>query len=75
MQIDARELGLEELLKQLKEILASQRGCDVDIDILLRTKRDEKKITAFVSMSGCAAHIDKKDNYYIMHISGTICCA
>ncbi len=75
MQIDARKLGIEELLRKLKEILASQHGCDVDIDILLSTTEDAKKITAFVSMSGCTAHVDKNNNYYIMHISGTICCA
>jgi hypothetical protein len=75
MHIDARDLELHDLLNKLKEILASSRGCDVDIEILVNSTTDTKKITAFVSMSGCSTDIDKKNNYYIIHVKGNICCA
>ncbi len=75
MKIDARDLDLQELFIKLKEVLASKLGCDVNIEILINTLADTKKITAFVSMAGCRTEIDKKDNYYIMHVKGTPCCA
>ena len=74
MQIDARELDLQELLKKLKEILSSRCGSTLDIDILVNTLSEAKKITGFVSMSGCTAEIDKKDNYLIIHVRGIPCC-
>ena len=75
MQIDAREIDQQDLLVRLKEELSSRHGCDnVQIDIMVGTEVDAKKINAFVSMSGCMAEIAKKDNYYIIHIRGIPCC-
>jgi hypothetical protein len=75
MQIDARELDLKDLLAKLKEILSSKYGCNVSLEILVSKAADVQKITAFVSMSGCKTNIDKKNNYYIMHVEGIPCCA
>jgi hypothetical protein len=75
MHIDARELDLKDLFIKLKEILASKLGCEVSIEVLVNTSDDAKRLTAFVSMSGCRTEIDKKDNYYIMQITGIPCCA
>lgn len=74
MQIDARELEITELLKKLKEILSSQRCGEVNVDLNVKTAADAKKIEAFASMSGCSTKIDKKDNYYLVHVKGNPCC-
>jgi len=75
MEIDARELDMQDLFKKLKENLSCKCGSDVSIDILLNTTEEARKISAFVSMSGCKTEIDKKGECYIMHISGTPCCS
>ena len=74
MHIDARELEISELLKKIKEILSAQRCGEVDVELQVNTVADAKKVEAFVSMSGCSAGIDKKDNYYIIHVKGNPCC-
>ncbi len=75
MRIDARDINTQELFIQLKEILSSKFGCDVHIEILTNTPADIKKITAFVSMSGCNTEIDRKEEYYIIRVKGIPCCA
>ena len=75
MHIDARELGLQELLKQFKEILSSSRECFLTLDIMVNTASDAQKVKGFATMSGCTAVIDKKDNYYIIHVTGNPCCS
>ncbi len=75
MHIDARALETHELVLKIREILAAGHGNDLNIEILISTKAEAKKVTAFVSMSGCKSEIDKKDSYYIMRIKGTPCCA
>ncbi len=75
MHIDARELEYQELVLKVREILASCHGNDVNIEILISTLAEAKKVKSFVSMSGCKSEIDKKDSYYIMRIKGTPCCA
>ncbi len=75
MQIDAREIDQQDLLLRLKDELSSRHGCDnVQIDVMVRLEVDVKRIIAFVSMSGCMAEIDKKDNYYLIHVRGIPCC-
>ncbi|MBI4683470.1 MAG: hypothetical protein HY757_10285 [Nitrospirae bacterium] len=74
MQIDAREFESHDSLKKLKEILSSNRECNLSIDILVKSVSDAKKITGFVSMSGCTAQIDKKENFCIIHVRGIPCC-
>jgi hypothetical protein len=75
MLIDARKLKSQELFLQLRDILGSKRGCNVQIEILINTLKDTKKVKAFVSMSGCNTNVEKKNDYYILHVSGTPCCA
>jgi hypothetical protein len=75
MHIDAREIELNDLLTRLKDVLTSQRGCELDIEILVNSAHDAKKIKSFVSMSGGITQIDKMNNYYIIHVTGNICCA
>ena len=75
MHIDARELDLQDLLTQFKEILSAKRECFLTIDILVNTASDANKVKGFASMSGCTAEIDKKDNYYIIHVTGNPCCS
>ncbi|HBH62157.1 MAG TPA: hypothetical protein DDX85_10560 [Nitrospiraceae bacterium] len=74
MEIDGREMDVQEVLKQLKDILSSKRACFLAIDVLVSTVSDAKKITGFASMSGCTAEIDIKDNYCIIHVRGIPCC-
>ncbi|RJR14696.1 MAG: hypothetical protein C4581_13500 [Nitrospiraceae bacterium] len=74
MELDGREMDIQDLLRQLKEILSSKRECFLSIDVLTRTLADAKKITGFASMSGCTATIDTKDNYCIIHVRGIPCC-
>ncbi|MDH4028821.1 MAG: hypothetical protein OEU95_08325 [Nitrospirota bacterium] len=75
MEIDARELDMQDLLKKLKENLSFKCGCDVSIDIMLNTTEETRKVSAFAAMSGCKTKTDKKGEYYIMHITGTPCCS
>lgn len=73
--IDARNDNLQDLLKRLKDIMASTRGSDMEIDILVTNGSDAKKVQGFVAMSGGRTKIDKKDNSYIIHVTGRLCCA
>ncbi len=75
MVIDARTLNSQELFIKLKEILASQIGKDVFIEIMLNTQSETKRLKAFVSMSGCqTTDVEKKEGYYVMCIKGSPCC-
>lgn len=74
MHIDARELDSQDVLKKLKKILSSNRECYLVIDVQVKTVSEAKKISGFVSMSGCTTEIDKKDDSYIIHIRGIPCC-
>jgi hypothetical protein len=73
-QLDARGLDLQDLFKQLKEILAMNRGSEVCLEVLLDIHADAAKVKSFVSMSGCMARVEKKGEYYVVHIYGTPCC-
>lgn len=75
MHIDARELALQDLLTQFKEILSANRECFLTMDILVNTVSDANKVKGFASMSGCTAEIDKQENYYIIHVTGNPCCS
>lgn len=74
MRIDARGRDIQDLLKELREFLASKRECYLSIEILIGTMEDAKKTAAFLTMSGCTTEIEKKDNYYIMYVKGIPCC-
>jgi TusA-related sulfurtransferase len=74
LTIDARQFTSKELFIKLKDILASQRGCDVSIEILTDTGEMSRKIKAFISMTGCHTESEKKEGYYIIRITGSPCC-
>lgn len=75
MQIDGRQMDHVDLFRKLKEILDAGRGEEeVAMDVLVNTAEDAKKVKTFVSMSGCGTEIDKKDNFYIIHVKGFPCC-
>lgn len=72
--IDAREIELLDLFLQLKEMFAAQCGLEVNIDILVGNFRDSKKISAFAAMSGCQTETLDGDGFYLVRITGNICC-
>jgi len=74
-ELDANTQSLEQIFLKLKEILASKFGSEVSIKVLTNSEADAKKVKAFVSMSGCQTNVDKKDECYIIHITGSPCCA
>jgi hypothetical protein len=74
MQLDARDLDSKELFLRLRDILASKRGSEVDLEVMIRTAGETTKVKAFVTMSGCRTEIEKSEDCYIMHISGSPCC-
>jgi len=74
MTLDARGLGSRELFVKLKELLSSQCGRDVFIEVMVASYQDARQGRAFVSMSGCRADIQEKEGYYVLLISGNVCC-
>ena len=74
-ELDTSTQSLESIFLKLKEILASKFGSEVSIKVLTNSEADAKKVKAFVSMSGCQANVDKKNECYIIHITGSPCCA
>jgi hypothetical protein len=74
-ELDANNETLESIFLKLKEILASKLGSEVSIKVLTNSQADANKLKAFVSMSGCQTTLDKKDECYIIHITGSPCCA
>jgi len=74
VEIDAREIELRKLFVKLKEIMCSYCGNEVDIDILVKSYSDSKKLSTFALMSGCKTSIEKKEEYCIVRISGNACC-
>lgn len=74
MHIDARAIDIKEILRKLKDILAANVSCEVDIEIVFDLEADIQKAKSFVVMSGCKAEVAKKGESYIMHITGGPCC-
>jgi hypothetical protein len=74
MHFDARDLDSKELFLRLRDILASNRGSEVDLEIKIRSAGETQRVKAFVSMSGCRSEIEKTEECYIMRISGSPCC-
>ena len=74
-ELDVNTQSLESIFLKLKEILASKLGSEVSIKVLTNSQAETKKVQAFVSMSGCQTTVDKKDKCYIIHITGSPCCA
>jgi hypothetical protein len=74
VEIDGRGIELRKLLVELKEIMCSSCGKEADIDILVKSYSDSKKLSAFALMSGYKTSIEKKEEYCIVRISGHACC-
>ena len=74
-ELDVNTQSLESIFLKLKEILSSKLGSEVSIKVLTNSQAEAKKVQAFVSMSGCQTAVDKKDECYIIHITGSPCCA
>ena len=72
--IDAREIELFDLFLQLKDMFAAQCGFEVDLDILVENLNDSKKVSTFAAMSGCQTETLKRDGFYLVRITGSICC-
>lgn len=62
MQIDLRELESKQLLRMVRDILASQSEREADIEALISSASEAKKVEAFVLMSGYRTEIKKKTN-------------
>jgi hypothetical protein len=75
MEIDVRNGTLDDLFHRLKDHLACHIGQEVDIEILVDTVSDAKKVETFVSMSGCRSRTEKRDDHYYLHVTGSPCCA
>ncbi len=75
MIVDARTLETRELLLRMREVLADNCGREVFIEVFLSAENETKRLKAFVSMSGCQTIVEKKEGYYIVRITGNVCCA
>ncbi|MBC8412800.1 MAG: hypothetical protein ISR96_10835 [Nitrospira sp.] len=73
-RFDSKETALRDIFLQLKDILVTKLGKEVDIEIMVYTPGEAKKVKTFASMSGCRIEIDKLESYYIIHITGSPCC-
>jgi len=74
MELSSQGIETHELFVKLRDILASRRGTEVSINVKSNTAENAKKIQTFVSMTGCKAVIEKIDEHFIVHITGTPCC-
>lgn len=72
--IDAREIELLDLLRELKELFHAQCNLEVNVDVLVSDFRDSRKVSTFAAMSGCQTEILETDGCYLVRISGNICC-
>jgi hypothetical protein len=75
MILDARTIDMRELFAQMRDLLADHVGKEVSVEVFLSGERDTKRLRAFVSMSGCQTIVEQKEGYYIVHITGSVCCA
>ena len=75
MIVDARTLDSKELLLRMRDVLADHCGREVSVEVFLSGERDTKRLRAFVSMSGCQTVVEQKEGYYIVRITGSVCCA
>jgi len=74
MVIDVRDIEKDiDLLKKLKEVLASYCGKEVSIEILINFSQNPSRVMAFASMSGCQAELEEKEGYYLVRIAGNVC--
>ena len=73
-KFDARKLGNKELFIKLREMLATERGKEVYIELLVNSHNSVRSVNAFVSMAGCRTEIKEKEGYYVVVIRGIPCC-
>jgi hypothetical protein len=75
MTLDARTLDTKELLLRMRDLLADRVGQEVAVEVFLSGEKEMKRLKAFVSMSGCQTITVQKEGYYIVRITGSVCCA
>jgi hypothetical protein len=75
MILDARSLDAKELFLRMRNLLAEHVGQEVSVEVFLSGEKDMKRLRAFVSMSGCQTIVVQKEGYYIVRITGSVCCA
>ncbi len=75
MIVDARTLDSRELMLRMRDLLANHCGREVSVEVFLAGERDTKRLRAFVSMSGCQTVVEEKEGYYVVRITGSVCCA
>ncbi len=74
MNIDARGLDVQDVLKRIREVFDAGRGKDVQIEILIDKEADKKKVKSFIAMSGCRATIEERADGCRITVRGIPCC-
>jgi len=75
MVIDVREMQNDiELLKKVKEVLSSYCGKEITLEILINSCQNPARVVSYISMSGCQAVFEEKEGYYLVKVSGSVCC-
>ncbi|MBI5408422.1 MAG: hypothetical protein HZA14_03545 [Nitrospirae bacterium] len=75
MNIDGRTIDVQDVLIEVRELLSSTCGKEVNVEIQVKTIADAKRITAFASMSGCKGEIENRGDHYSVQVSGIPCCS
>ncbi len=73
MTIDARDKAHPETLRQIRQHFAANCTGHVDLKVLVQTHAYAMIINDFASMSKCDSNIEKKDDHFIINISGDSC--
>jgi hypothetical protein len=58
----------------MRDLLADHCGREVSVEVFLSSSGETKRLRAFVSMSGCQTEVEEKEGYYVVRITGSVCC-
>lgn len=75
MFIDGRDMIIEDLLLELRDIVRNQCAGEANVEVLVSVREDAVKVKGFASMSGCDVHVAQNDDGYLLKISGGACNA
>ncbi|MBI5634988.1 MAG: hypothetical protein HZA15_16085 [Nitrospirae bacterium] len=73
MVIDARTREITDTLKQLRELFPTHDNEADPLEVLVRDKKDARKVRAFTTMSGFKTTLYQEDSNYRASISGSSC--
>lgn len=73
MTFDARGKKHPEPLKEIREYVTSNCRGPIDFKILVDSHEYAKTISAFSEMSKCQTDVEKKDNHYVISVTGDSC--